>query len=113
GDYNMISTVIRNLISNAIKYSESDTEVKISAQDQQNEVIIQVIDQGIGLSEKEIAKINSTEIQVSKKGTAGEKGTGLGLELCKAFLTKNNGLLEITSDLGSGSTFQLKLPKGG
>ncbi|WP_421765158.1 ATP-binding protein [Ekhidna sp.] len=113
GDYNMISTVIRNLISNAIKYSKSDTEVKISAQDQQNEVIIQVIDQGIGLSEKEIAKINSTEIQASKKGTAGEKGTGLGLELCKAFLTKNNGLLEITSDLGSGSTFQLKLPKGG
>ncbi|WP_420318591.1 sensor histidine kinase [Ekhidna sp.] len=110
-DYNMISTVIRNLVSNAIKYSNSDTEINVVARENENDVVLEVTDQGVGLSEKEIQRINSSELQASKKGTAGEKGTGLGLELCRAFLSKNNGSLEITSKVGLGSTFTIKLPK--
>lgn len=110
-DYNMISTVIRNLISNALKYSENDTQISISGYEGEGTTILEVTDQGIGMSQKEIDTIKILGLEISKRGTAGEKGTGLGLTLCIAFIKKHEGKLEITSSKGMGSTFKLILPK--
>ncbi len=109
-DPNMFSTIIRNLVSNAIKYSENGSKVKVKARDENKHIIIDVEDQGIGMSSKDIYAINNLELDVSRKGTAGEKGTGLGLTLCKAFLSKHGGSLEISSEKGNGSTFSLIFP---
>lgn len=109
-DPNMFSTIIRNLVSNAIKYSENGSQVKVSARSENKHIIIDVEDQGVGMSAKEIYAINNLELEASKKGTAGEKGTGLGLTLCKAFISKHGGSLEISSKKGNGSTFSVILP---
>ncbi|WP_370086294.1 ATP-binding protein [Ekhidna sp.] len=109
-DINMFSTIVRNLLSNAIKYSPRDSQVNITGRQENSNFIIEVSDQGIGMSSKEIHAINTMELEMSKRGTAGEKGTGLGLTLSKAFIAKHNGSLEIKSEEGKGSTFRVILP---
>ena len=109
-DANMFSTIMRNLVSNAIKYSDKRSPVRVTGFSEGLLTTIQVIDQGIGMTEIEINSVLNTELDVSKKGTAGEKGTGLGLTLCKAFLEKNNGALKIESKKNKGSIFIVILP---
>jgi ligand-binding sensor domain-containing protein/signal transduction histidine kinase len=109
-DRDMISTVIRNLLSNAIKYSNSGGEIKITVVSKPDCREITISDNGAGISEENLRKIFSRNKYYSTRGTAGEKGTGLGLKLCKELVEKNNGRLWVRSEQGRGSEFSFSLP---
>lgn len=109
-DKNMISTVFRNLISNAIKFSNAGQEIIIKGERLDGFYNIHVIDKGIGIRKENIKKIFKIEEQITTKGTYGERGTGLGLMLTKEFVNKNNGSLNVSSELGKGSDFTVTLP---
>lgn len=109
-DRDMINLVLRNLISNAIKFSPSGGKISIGTFDQSVFTEIYVKDAGKGISKEELKKIGEEEFY-SSNGTAHEQGTGLGLMLCKEFLAKNNGQLHIQSEPGKGSVFSFTLPK--
>ncbi|VBB45174.1 conserved exported hypothetical protein [uncultured Paludibacter sp.] len=90
-DRNMMETVLRNLLSNALKYSFEKGEIIISTEEKTDEVEISVTDFGIGMEQSELDKLFKIENKLRKDGTNGEKGTGLGLILCAEFVWKNNG----------------------
>lgn len=109
-DKDMIKTVLRNLISNGIKYSYEGGIVSIILKKEKETIEITVEDNGIGMTEeRKNSLINSGE-NTSTPGTGGEKGTGLGLLLCKEFVEKNNGRFKIESEIGRGSRFIITLP---
>ncbi|MCZ7602753.1 MAG: tetratricopeptide repeat-containing sensor histidine kinase [Melioribacteraceae bacterium] len=110
GDQNMIGAVARNLINNAIKFTNRGGNVTIETEKSEKEVIFSVQDTGIGMTKREIDKIFKLDSDVKKKGTENEKGTGLGLILCKEFINKNNGSILVTSEPGKGTIFTVKLP---
>ncbi|MCC5921076.1 MAG: tetratricopeptide repeat-containing sensor histidine kinase [Cyclobacteriaceae bacterium] len=110
-DPNHLGVIIRNLISNAIKFSPENSLVKIRVLKINEEVIIKVEDEGVGMSEKQIANIFS-EISQSNPGTLGESGTGLGLYLIKRLLNENFGSLHVQSKSGKGTIFSVHLPLG-
>jgi signal transduction histidine kinase len=103
--------ILRNLFSNAIKYSYPGSTILIRAQAKEQKVIIEVIDEGIGMSADIVTSIFSPETTLSKNGTANEKGTGLGLKLCKEFIEKNQGSIWVESREKSGSSFYISLPE--
>lgn len=103
--------VLRNIISNAIKYSYQNGEILIRSHIKDNQVIIEVIDQGMGMTESVRSSIFQNDNIISNTGTANEKGTGLGLKLCKEFIEKNNGKIWIESTEHKGTTFFLSLPE--
>jgi signal transduction histidine kinase len=105
-----INTVIRNLVSNAIKFTPEGGAVTVNAQLGQDEVMVSVSDTGVGMSEDVIAKLFRIDAKHSTKGTADEKGTGLGLILCKEFVEKNGGRIGVQSEVGQGSVFYFTLP---
>ncbi len=109
-DRDMINLVLRNLVSNAIKFSPSGGKISIGTFEQSLFTEIYVKDAGKGISKEEMKKIGGQEFYTSN-GTAQEQGTGLGLMLCKEFLAKNNGQLHIQSEPGKGSVFSFTLPK--
>lgn len=109
-DYNMIHTVFRNLISNAIKFSNLGGTVTVVGEKEDGKVILKVIDQGIGMDEETRKNLFRIDIAQSSKGTAGETGTGLGLILCKEFVARHNGEIRVESEKGKGSTFTVILP---
>jgi two-component system sensor histidine kinase/response regulator len=109
-DRDMINLVLRNLISNAIKFSPSGGKISIGTFEQSLFTEVYVKDAGKGISQEEMKKIGGQEFY-SSNGTAQEQGTGLGLMLCKEFLAKNNGQLRIQSEPGKGSIFSFTLPK--
>ncbi len=109
-DQNMISTVFRNLISNAIKFTPTNGEIKILINKGLHELKISISDSGTGMSEEKISTLFKIETAESEIGTSGESGTGLGLILCKEFIDKNNGTLEVRSELGKGSIFTFTVP---
>lgn len=109
-DKNMINTVIRNFISNAIKYTHRGGKIHILCGCNEKECMVSVQDNGLGIHKDMLQQILTTDNKVSTKGTAGELGTGLGLVLCKEFAQKNKGRIGIESELGKGSTFTLFLP---
>ncbi len=106
----MISTVLRNLISNAVKFTSEDGFVKITAKKSKDSVIIKIIDNGTGIKETDIPKLFKADLNFSTFGTHNEKGTGLGLVVCKDFIKKNNGTISVESEIGKGSTFTILLP---
>lgn len=108
-DRDMIHLILRNLLSNAIKFTPEDGEVSIIAEDKRNMIQISVKDTGVGMDEETLQKLFNE--YYTSKGTANESGTGLGLMLCKEFLTKNGGRMYITSEVGKGSVFSFTLPK--
>jgi len=110
-DFNMVNTVIRNLLSNAMKFTEADGTVEISAAQNERVVEVSVSDTGIGISAKYIAKLFRINEQYRRKGTANEPGTGLGLILCKEFVEQHGGRIWVESDVGKGSTFRFSLPQ--
>ncbi len=112
-DANMILSVFRNLISNAVKYSPVGKKIIINIfePDSAEEVYIRVIDQGVGMDNDQIKKLFSKSDGVSQRGTLGEKGMGIGLQICKDFVHKHNGIIEVESQRNSGSIFTVKLPK--
>jgi len=110
-DENMILLVLHNLINNAIKYSYTGTEIQINAKQANGHVEVSVTDSGIGLTREGQAKLFRYDQHHRSKGTAGEKGTGLGLILCKDFVEQNGGTISVTSEIKKGSTFTFTLPK--
>lgn len=110
GDKEMISTVIRNLINNAVKFTSSGGSVLVAAERKDRFVEIRVQDQGIGISEEDKNKLFRIDVKYKSKGTAGETGTGLGLVLCKEFVEKNGGSIWCDSEPGKGSSFLVRIP---
>ena len=110
-DKNMISTVLRNLFSNAAKFSHPGGSVTISVKKQPNELTISLSDTGIGIEESRLDNLFLIGESYSTKGTQNEKGTGLGLILCKEFVDRNEGENWIESEVGKGSTFYFTLPR--
>ncbi|HMH20285.1 MAG TPA: HAMP domain-containing sensor histidine kinase [Puia sp.] len=108
-DKDMINLVLRNLLSNAIKFTPEKGLISMGVSKTGKEVEVFVKDTGLGMSTEAIQKINLNNYYTSK-GTSGESGTGLGLLLCKEFLTRNGGRLHIDSVPGKGSTFSFSLP---
>jgi signal transduction histidine kinase len=108
-DPNHVDIVIRNLISNAIKFTHQGGSIEVSATAGKDHVFISVTDNGIGMSE-EVRRHVFEHFHQSSFGTDGEKGTGLGLMLCKDFIQQNNGTIGVTSTPGKGSTFYFTLP---
>ncbi|MFA5418611.1 MAG: PAS domain-containing sensor histidine kinase [Bacteroidales bacterium] len=109
-DKDMIGTVLRNLISNAIKFTYPNGQIKIKAKQNQNELVVRISDTGVGMDHSSIAKLFKIEESNSVNGTNNEKGTGLGLLLCKEFIQKHNGRIWVESEKGIGSTFYFSLP---
>jgi len=110
-DHNMIHSVLRNLVSNAIKFTQKGGHIRIGLKEADKDTIrVDVQDTGVGISDEALQKINR-QIFYTTSGTASETGTGLGLMLCKEFLVKNNSQLEISSTPGNGSCFSFSLPK--
>lgn len=109
-DYTMLSSVIQNLLSNAIKFTSQGGFVKILAKRLNGVVEIRVVDSGIGMEENEIGKLFRYDSLFSRFGTKGERGTGLGLLICKELLEKNNGEISVESIPGKGSEFIVTLP---
>ncbi|HKM94624.1 MAG TPA: two-component regulator propeller domain-containing protein [Prolixibacteraceae bacterium] len=109
-DMQMIDTVLRNLISNAIKFSKENEEVKIELIENDDKAICSISDEGVGMTQDQIATIFEIDKVKSTMGTMGEKGTGLGLNLCLDFLNKNNGKIWVKSQPNGGSTFYFSLP---
>jgi signal transduction histidine kinase len=108
---NSINTVVRNLISNAIKFTPEGGTITLGLRlSQNNEVVVSVADTGVGMSGDILKKLFRIDTKHSTKGTANEKGTGLGLILCKEFVEKNGGRLWVESEVGKGSVFYFTVP---
>ena len=110
-DENMIKTVLRNLISNAIKFSYKNSDIHVQIVEEKLQYIIKIVDNGIGISKEDQHKLFIPNSTFSQKGTSNEKGTGLGLTICKEFISKWNGRIWVESELGEGSTFSFSIPK--
>jgi signal transduction histidine kinase/DNA-binding response OmpR family regulator/ligand-binding sensor domain-containing protein len=109
-DKNMITTVIRNLVNNAIKFTEEGGKIEVNAISDDNQATINVIDTGVGIPANKIDKLFKVESQYSTQGTSGEEGTGLGLMICKEFVTSNKGGISVSSNPGQGTCFSISLP---
>lgn len=110
-DKNMLNTVLRNLISNAIKFSKTGGKIKISSQVLNGSIILSIQDNGIGMTQDVIEKVFRIDSGYSTKGTSGEEGTGLGLVLCKELIIKNQGKINILSEPGTGTTINIDFPR--
>jgi signal transduction histidine kinase len=110
-DKNMIGTVLRNLCSNAIKYTSKGGKVIIKCSEAENDIEISVNDTGVGIPPKEINNLFKLDVHRTTKGTADEKGTGLGLILCKEFVEKHGGEIWVESKKGEGSSFKFTIRK--
>ncbi|HNV51814.1 MAG TPA: PAS domain-containing sensor histidine kinase, partial [Tenuifilaceae bacterium] len=109
-DGNMLKTVIRNLVSNAIKFTRKDGEITIDTHLDDSKVVIAIADNGIGISKTDQEKLWNNSNPHSTVGTDNEKGTGLGLLLCKDFVEKHGGKIWVESEEGFGSNFKIQLP---
>lgn len=109
-DLNIFKLVMRNLVSNAIKFTHENGQIDISAYIDEKSAVISVTDNGVGMSPSEIALIFDPAEYFTQPGTGNEKGTGLGLKLCNDYLQKQGGVLKIESIPGKGSTFSFTLP---
>ena len=109
-DKEMVRTVLRNLVSNAIKFTNPGGEIQITAEQKQDEIVMSVIDNGVGIEESTINKLFLIEENISSNGTNNEKGTGLGLILCKEFVEMHKGKIWANSVKGKGSEFRFTLP---
>ncbi len=109
-DIDMAKTVLRNLLSNAIKFSNENSTITVYVIRKEDSVVLNVKDNGCGLSEEEQTKLFHSETHFTKYGTNNEEGSGLGLLLCKDFAVKNGGDLYLVSKEGVGSTFSFSLP---
>jgi PAS domain S-box-containing protein len=109
-DENMLKTVLRNLISNAIKFTKSGGRISVSAISKQDHVEITISDDGIGMNKEKLKGLFNISSNTTTMGTANEKGSGLGLVLCKEFVEKHKGEIWVESKEGKGSDFKFTLP---
>lgn len=110
-DEKMLDTILRNLVSNAIKFTPEGGTISISTEEVANKLIIKIKDTGVGIPEDKIPYLFSMSNNYSTLGTKKEKGTGLGLLLCKEFIEINNGTIEVSSKVGEGTVFDISLNK--
>jgi signal transduction histidine kinase len=111
-DSNTINLVIRNLMTNGIKFTNEGGHISIRSEDAGTFWKIHVSDDGVGMKSEVVRMLFDKTSPYSTRGTANEKGTGLGLILCKEFVEKNGGTISVSSEEGKGSTFTFTLPKG-
>ncbi len=109
-DPSMMIIALRNLISNAIKFSEPGKSIELTAQSQDGNMRLKVIDQGAGMSAEEVARLFKMEESTQSIGDSAEKGAGIGLLLVKELVDRNNGQVSVSSQPGKGSTFVIELP---
>lgn len=110
-DRNMLDTIIRNLASNAIKFTNPQGTVRINAEEEEDFVLISVADNGIGLTEADKKKLFKVGVKNSEIGKSKEKGTGLGLILCKEFVEKHGGRIWVESEIDKGTKFKFTISK--
>ena len=109
-DKDMINTVIRNLITNAIKFTPVGGTIKLKTQAHDDNVTITVVDTGTGMEKSMVDKLFRINEKVSLPGTNNEPGTGLGLILCKEYIDKHGGSITVESEVGKGSSFTVTIP---
>jgi signal transduction histidine kinase len=110
-DKNMVYTVLRNLISNSLKFTHNNGNVILSAKETNKMIEVTVSDDGIGMNKEDINKLFKIDIHHSTKGTENESGTGLGLILCSELVERNGGKIWVTSEFGKGSKFNFSIQK--
>jgi len=110
-DHNMVNLILRNLISNAIKFTEEGGLIEITTREKGKMIVTSVKDTGVGISRDNLPKIFDSNAHVSTYGTKHEKGSGLGLLLCKEFVETNGGSITVDSEKGKGSIFSFTLKK--
>ena len=110
-DVDMIKTVIRNLISNALKFSNENTVISVVLKEEADRVMVSVEDHGLGIKEEDKEKVLHPEVYFTTYGTKQEEGSGLGLQLCTDFIKRNGGSLHFTSEYKKGSRFYFYIPK--
>lgn len=109
-DKNVVTTIVRNLVNNALKFTATGGNVAVTAYDKDHRVIIEIKDSGIGMSAEKLNELFKLQYRKSNYGTAGEKGLGLGLQLVHEFIEMSQGKLEVESKEGEGSIFRVIFP---
>jgi PAS domain S-box-containing protein len=109
-DSDMLKTILRNLVSNAIKFTNRGGKISINEEQNTENVTVSVLDNGVGIRAEDLTKLFNISEVLTTKGTAEETGTGLGLLLCKEFVEKNGGKIWVESEFGKGSNFKFTLP---
>lgn len=109
-DPQMIETVLRNLINNAIKFTPEGGHIEVAAKESDGQILISVVDSGVGISEEDSQNLFKIDSKVKRKGTNNEDGSGLGLILCHEFVSKHNGQIWVNSVPGKGSEFVFTIP---
>ena len=112
GDINMLNTIVRNILSNAIKFTPEKGNIDLRAFKKSDKVIFEIEDNGVGISKENIKKLFNFGTNFTSDGTNNEKGTGLGLILVKEFVDRHNGKISVESELGKGTKFIIELPNG-
>lgn len=112
-DKSMLDTILRNLISNAIKFTHVGGKITISGKKNPDATVISIADDGVGIASKDISRIFDKAQLFTSIGTNEEKGTGFGLKLCQEFIGKHGGEIWVESEVGIGTTFHFSLPNGG
>lgn len=111
-DQRMISSIIRNLLTNAIKFTHREGAIEINIHEEEKNIVWSIRDNGVGMDAAQIKQLTEENHLASTFGTNNEKGSGLGLMICHDFIVKNNGSWEIESHPNQGTTFTLHFPKG-
>lgn len=111
-DVNMLETILRNLVSNSIKFTKPGGLITVRGFEENDSVIIQIDDTGIGMSSELTENLFRIDTKVTREGTQREKGTGLGLIICKEFIDKNNGTISVQSEINKGTTITLTFHSG-
>ncbi len=109
-DKNMVNTILRNLISNGIKFTKPNGNISVYAELNQKNALITVSDNGVGIEPEKLIQLFDITQKITTEGTANEKGTGLGLVICKELIEKHGGKIWVESELGKGSDFKFTLP---
>jgi signal transduction histidine kinase len=111
GDSAMVKLLLRNLISNAIKFSNEGDKIRIYSKTNDKHIEVFVADTGVGIPKEALQNLFRLDMKYSTTGTADEKGSGIGMVLCKEILDKLNGKIRVESEPGKGSTFIFSLPQ--
>jgi signal transduction histidine kinase len=109
-DENHFHLLLRNLINNAIKFTTEGGQIKVATQQKQTKIEISITDNGVGMTAEQMANLFKKNQNATTYGTSGEKGTGLGLQLCQEIVVKNGGKIWVNSTKDKGSTFTFSLP---
>jgi signal transduction histidine kinase len=107
----MISTIVRNLAFNALKFTDSGGSVSFTCKEEHDQYVFAISDTGVGIREEDLEKLFRIDVHHTTIGTSKEKGTGLGLIICKEFVEKHGGRIWVESDYGKGSDFKFSIPK--